>query len=186
MSRAIAKVMSFDKGDRVEWNAGGSKTSGTVQKKIMESTEVDGSQVAASTDDPRYLVKNDNTGKVTGHKPESLSPKGDSETDKDTSQGQIKFQEAVNMTAKELREWLKTEESQSVGQKDDDGEAIGHKSGKQIVEILEKSDYTEDDFDQMNRVVSYIHRHLAQKPSGDIEDTRWRYSLMNWGHDPLK
>jgi hypothetical protein len=28
--------------------------------------------------------------------------------------------------------------------------------------------------------------HLAQRPEGDVEDTRWRYSLMNWGHDPLK
>ena len=31
-----------------------------------------------------------------------------------------------------------------------------------------------------------VHRHLAQRPSGDIEDTPWRYSLKNWGHDPLK
>lgn len=28
------------------------------------------------------------------------------------------------------------------------------------------------------------HRHLAQRPIGDIGDTPWRYSLMNWGHDP--
>ena len=38
----------------------------------------------------------------------------------------------------------------------------------------------------MNKVVGYINRHLAQKPKGDIEDSNWRYSLMNWGHDPLK
>ncbi|MER5294490.1 DNA-binding protein, partial [Streptomyces pharetrae] len=25
----------------------------------------------------------------------------------------------------------------------------------------------------------------AQRPSGDVRDTRWRHSLMNWGHDPL-
>ena len=35
------------------------------------------------------------------------------------------------MTVKELEDWLPTEESKSVGQKDDDGEAIGHKSGKE-------------------------------------------------------
>jgi predicted membrane-bound dolichyl-phosphate-mannose-protein mannosyltransferase len=28
--------------------------------------------------------------------------------------------------------------------------------------------------------------HMAQRPSGDVRDTRWRWSLMNWGHDPLK
>jgi hypothetical protein len=38
----------------------------------------------------------------------------------------------------------------------------------------------------MNKVVGYINRHLAQRPRGDIEDTKWRYSLMNWGHDPLE
>ncbi|NEQ23777.1 MAG: DUF3140 domain-containing protein, partial [Microcoleus sp. SIO2G3] len=39
---------------------------------------------------------------------------------------------------------------------------------------------------EMKRVISYIHRHSAQRPDGDIEHTRWRYSLKNWGHDPLK
>jgi len=34
-------------------------------------------------------------------------------------------------------------------------------------------------------VVGYVHRHMAQRPSGDIEGSRWRKSLMNWGHDPL-
>jgi hypothetical protein len=24
------------------------------------------------------------------------------------------------------------------------------------------------------------------KPSGDVSDSPWRYSLMNWGHDPTK
>ncbi len=38
----------------------------------------------------------------------------------------------------------------------------------------------------MAKVVGYVHRHLAQRPEGDIEETPWRYSLMNWGHDPLK
>jgi len=94
----------------------------------------------------------------------------------------------VNRTAKQLESWLATEESQSVGQKKDDDEAIGHMSGKYIVGILNKSksDYTDDDLAHMKKVISYVHRHLAQQPSGDVQDTRWRYSLMNWGHDPLK
>ncbi|MEC4815350.1 MAG: DUF3140 domain-containing protein [Scytonema sp. PMC 1069.18] len=98
------------------------------------------------------------------------------------------FRSSVNMTAKELESWLKTEDSQSVGQKKDDDESIGHKSGKHIVEILrkKKDDYTDDDISHMKKVISYVHRHLAQRPEGDVKDTRWRYSLMNWGHDPLK
>ncbi len=99
------------------------------------------------------------------------------------------FDDAVNMTAKQLESWLKTEDSKSVGQKDDgDDESKGHKSGKRIIDILQKKkdDYTDDDVSHMRKVVSYVHRHSAQKPDGDIEDTPWRFSLMNWGHDPIK
>lgn len=98
------------------------------------------------------------------------------------------FDEAVNMTRKELDDWLKTDESKAAGQKKDGGESTGHESGRMIVDILarKKADYSDDDLDQMRRVVSYVHRHLAQRPNGDVTDTRWRHSLMNWGHDPLK
>ena len=97
------------------------------------------------------------------------------------------WREAVTMTASQLRDWLETEESQSVGQQEDDGEATGHKSGRRIVEILgtKKGDLTDEDVQHMRTVVGYVHRHLEQRPSGDVEHTRWRYSLMNWGHDPL-
>ena len=99
------------------------------------------------------------------------------------------FQEAVNMTAGELSHWLETEHSKEVGQKNDgESESTGHQSGRHIIEMLhsKKGDYSTGDYAQMRRVVSYVHRHLAEKPSGDISETRWRYSLMNWGHDPLK
>lgn len=99
------------------------------------------------------------------------------------------FQTAVNMTPKELESWLKTGESQEVGQKQEgEQESIGHASGRRIIELLhtKQSAYTEDDVAHMKKVVSYIHRHMAQRPEGDVKETRWRYSLMNWGHDPLK
>ncbi len=48
-----------------------------------------------------------------------------------------------------------------------------------------KSDYT-DDVEHMKKVNSYVKRHLGQGPKNDPEDSKWRYSLMNWGHDPLK
>jgi hypothetical protein len=98
------------------------------------------------------------------------------------------FDEAVNMTRKELEDWLQTEESQSVGQSDGGGESKGHASGRRIVEILgkNKSEYTDDDLAHMKKVSGYVHRHQVQKPNGDVENSNWRYSLMNWGHDPLK
>lgn len=99
------------------------------------------------------------------------------------------FKDVVNMTARRIEDWLDTEESKSVGFKGDGGgESVGHQSGRKIVKILgkKKADYTDDDLAHMAKVVGYVHRHLAQRPEGDVEETPWRYSLMNWGHDPVK
>ena len=49
-----------------------------------------------------------------------------------------------------------------------------------------KGDLTDDDAAHMRKVVGYVHRHLAQRPSGDVGETDWAYSLKNWGHDPTK
>jgi len=98
------------------------------------------------------------------------------------------WQQAVNMTAAELEKWLKTDESRSVGDKKGGGESVGHHSGRRIIEILGKSraDLTGSDAEWMRKVVGYVHRHRAQGPASDVEHSRWRYSLMNWGNDPLK
>lgn len=98
------------------------------------------------------------------------------------------WQDAVNMAPTEIEDFLETEESQSVGDTGGEGESTGHKSGRRIVEILrtKKDDLTDADAAHMRKVVGYVHRHLAQRPSGDVADSKWRYSLMNWGHDPQK
>lgn len=99
------------------------------------------------------------------------------------------FEKAVNMTAGQIEKWLSTKESKEVGFKESEGdESVGHQSGKKIVEILGKkqNEYTDADLKHIHKVVGYVHRHLAQKPEGDIKETNWRYSLMNWGHDPSK
>ena len=95
----------------------------------------------------------------------------------------------VNMTASDLAAWLETDESRSSGQRSTEGaESTGHRSGRRIVELLhkKKGDLTADDVDWMRKVVGYVARHSAQRPEGDITETTWRYSLMNWGHDPKK
>lgn len=95
----------------------------------------------------------------------------------------------VNMAPKELSDWLEAEDSKSVGASDGDGESTGHKSGRRIVEIkrTNKADLSDDQWDHMGKVVGYIKRHKAQGgPDDDVEHSAWRYSLMNWGHDPLK
>ena len=98
------------------------------------------------------------------------------------------FDEAVNMTAAEIEKWLDTDESKSVGQKSGGGESTGHASGRRIVKILrkKKADLTDSDYAHMKKVHGYVARHSKQRPKGGVEDTDWRFSLMNWGHDPLK
>ena len=100
------------------------------------------------------------------------------------------FGQAVNMAPAEIEEWLKSEQSRKVGYKGKDGtasESVGHASGRRIVRILRKTkdELTDDDYAHMRKVVGYVKRHSAQEPQNTVT-SRWRYSLMNWGHDPLK
>jgi len=102
------------------------------------------------------------------------------------------FHDAVNMSAAALEKWLETEESQAVGWKGandkDDGESVGHRSGRRIVQLLRThaAELEPDDYAHMRKVVGYVRRHCAQRPTRNVETSRWRYSLMNWGHDPCQ
>ena len=98
------------------------------------------------------------------------------------------FNDAVNMTAAEINAWLETPESKKVGfKRGGKGESVGHASGRRIVTILgtKHADLDDSDYAHMRKVVGYVKRHRAQEPA-NIATSRWRYSLMNWGHDPLK
>lgn len=101
----------------------------------------------------------------------------------DDDQTRREFADAVNMTPHELKQWLGTEASRVVG-----GAPAGQASGRRIVTLLSKrrGSLTDDDLAHMRKVVGHVHRHLARRPSGDVTDTRWRHTLMNWGHDPLR
>jgi hypothetical protein len=98
------------------------------------------------------------------------------------------FARAVNMAPAELEDWLASEQSRKVGWKADGrSESIGHASGRRIVSLLRtrRAELSDDDYAHMRKVVGYVARHTAQRPE-NIVTSRWRYSLMNWGHDPLK
>ena len=100
------------------------------------------------------------------------------------------FRQAVNIPPARLEKWLATEDSRSVGWATDGaGESVGHKEGERIVAIKRKrkTELTADDYAHMRKVVGYVRRHLAQGgPTEDKAHSRWRHSLMNWGHDPLR
>ncbi|KAK5995462.1 Target of rapamycin complex 2 subunit AVO2 [Cladobotryum mycophilum] len=120
---------------------------------------------------------------------------------KDKQEVITEFNELVNMTAKELEDWLKSDDSRSAGwpKENDDGESIGHESGRQIVDILESNPdkdsekYTDEQIQHMRKVVSYCKRHLAQEEKAndeksveEVEKTKSYASLKNWGHDCIK
>ena len=106
------------------------------------------------------------------------------------------FKSVVNMPPSALKAWLETAESQGVGMTHEgdkvtepgEHEAVGHEMGRRILDLHAKkaAELDDDDYAAMRKVVGYVHRHSKQRPDGDVSDTRWRKSLMNWGHDPLK
>lgn len=60
------------KGDKVEWETSQGKTSGTVKKKLTEPIDIKGHHVAASKDNPEYLVDSEKSGGQAAHKPAAL------------------------------------------------------------------------------------------------------------------
>lgn len=98
----------------------------------------------------------------------------------------LAFRAAVNMTAEEIEAWLETAESRSVGfTRPGESESVGRQSGRRIVAILRRAEPLAEDHAHMRKVVGFVRRHRAQRPRSP-QRSRWRYSLMNWGHDPLK
>jgi hypothetical protein len=99
------------------------------------------------------------------------------------------FKSLVNLTRNRLESWLATDESKKVDLTDlRKGEPAAYESGKRIVELIGKrrDKYSDDDVKHIHKVVDHIKRNLAQRPKGDVTASNWRYSLMNWGHDPAR
>jgi len=106
----------------------------------------------------------------------------------DRSKVYREFAAAVNMDSAELELWLAGDESRRVGRtRPGESESVGRQSGRHILRILRsaKPELGEADYRLMRKAVGFIRRHRAQEPANPVT-SRWRYSLMNWGHDPLK
>ena len=59
------------KDDKVEWDSSGGHSAGKVVKKLTSPMTIKGHKVAASKDNPEYLVETED-GKRAAHKPEAL------------------------------------------------------------------------------------------------------------------
>ena len=62
---------TLHKGDKVEWDSSGGHSTGKVVKKLTSPMTIKGHKVAASKDNPEYLVETAE-GKRAAHKPGSL------------------------------------------------------------------------------------------------------------------
>lgn len=96
------------------------------------------------------------------------------------------FHTVVNMTSRELRDWLATqgagEETEEVP--DRAGPHLGHR----VLEILGKrrADLTPDDVEVMQKVVDKVLSQRREDLEPTAGEAAWRRRLMNIGHDPLK
>jgi hypothetical protein len=62
----------FKAGDKVEWKSSQGTVHGTVKKKLTSPTRIKGHAVAASKENPEYLVASDKTGAEAAHKADAL------------------------------------------------------------------------------------------------------------------
>jgi hypothetical protein len=96
------------------------------------------------------------------------------------------FHTVVNMTSRELEDWLRTRSA------DEDDEALpdeaGTPTGRHVVQILGKRrvDLTDEDARVMRRVVERVRSQRREDLEPTAGDAAWRHKLMSLGHDPLK
>ncbi len=58
-------------GQKVSWNSHGGEAHGKIVKKVTSPTTIKGHKVAASKDNPEFIVETE-SGKLTAHKPGAL------------------------------------------------------------------------------------------------------------------
>ena len=63
---------SVKPGDRVAWSSSGGESVGRVEKKLTSPGWIKTHEVAASEENPEYLVRSEKSGKAAAHKPSSL------------------------------------------------------------------------------------------------------------------
>lgn len=96
------------------------------------------------------------------------------------------FHAAVNMTSRELQEWLAVDAAAS------EAEALPDRAGddrsRAVLAILGKrrTDLTDQDVTTMRSVVEEVRAARGDERESEAGDDAWRHRLMSLGHDPLK
>jgi Protein of unknown function (DUF3140) len=96
------------------------------------------------------------------------------------------FHTVVNMTSRELEEWLRTRGSGEVTEQLPD--QAGGDLGRAVLDVLGKrrTDLTRHDLDVMREVVDTVRGQRNAELEPRAGDATWRHRLMALGHDPLK
>jgi hypothetical protein len=96
------------------------------------------------------------------------------------------FHRVVNMSSRELSDWLRTSSAQPDTEPlpDQAGTAVG----QEVVAILGKrrTDLTDEDARVMRTVVNRVHAARRDDLEPTQGEAKWRHRLMSLGHDPLK
>ncbi|HYH29821.1 MAG TPA: DUF3140 domain-containing protein [Pseudonocardia sp.] len=96
------------------------------------------------------------------------------------------FHRVVNMTSRELGDWLRTRDAGEDTEELPD--QAGTPTGQEVLGILGKRrvDLTAEDEHVMRRVVERVHAQRRDDLEPTAGQAGWRHRLMSLGHDPLK
>ncbi len=100
------------------------------------------------------------------------------------------FHTVVNMTSKDLADWLRVRASDEDAEAflDETGHMPGLSTGQHVLRILgrRKTDLDEVDVTTMARVVERVRSQRREDLEPTAGDAAWRHKLMTIGHDPLQ
>jgi hypothetical protein len=96
------------------------------------------------------------------------------------------FHTVVNMTSRELEDWLRVEGAEETTEALSD--QAGPHLGRRVLAILGKrrGDLTADDVEVMQGVVDRVRAERRADLEPTAGQDAWRHRLMRIGHDPLK
>lgn len=96
------------------------------------------------------------------------------------------FHRVVNMSSRELDEWLRTDGAHE--ESEEFADQAGSPVGRRVLEILGKrpGDLTDQDERVMRKVVDRIRAVRRDDLEPTAGQEKWRHRLMSLGHDPLK
>ena len=62
----------LEPGDRIAWQSSGGGSVGRVERNLTSPGKIKGHEIAVSEDNPEYLVRSENSGKIAAHKRAAL------------------------------------------------------------------------------------------------------------------